>query len=115
MTVKPAKWVAVGTESDIPLQGARVVRTPAGEVAVFRTAPGCVLATGNTCPHKGGPLSEGIVHGEFVTCPLHNWVINLRTGLAEGADSGCVPTIPARIENGQVLLDVAGLGAREAA
>ena len=78
-------------------------------------APGCVFATENRCPHKGGPLSEGIVHGESVTCPLHGWVINLRTGLAEGADSGCVPTVPARVEDGKVLLDIAKLGAREAA
>jgi nitrite reductase (NADH) small subunit len=108
-------WVSVGEETDIPLQGARIVRSPVGDVAVFRTAPGCVFATENRCPHKGGPLSEGIVHGESVTCPLHGWVINLRTGLAEGADSGCVPTVPARVEDGKVLLDIAKLGAREAA
>lgn len=115
MTTQRQKWIVIGEETDIPLRGARTVRSPAGEVAVFRTAPGCVFATGNVCPHKGGPLSEGIVHGESVTCPLHNWVINLRTGCAEGADSGCVPTIPVRIENGKILLDVSALGAREAA
>jgi nitrite reductase (NADH) small subunit len=108
-------WVAVGAESDIPVQGARVVRTPFGDIAVFRTAAGEILAIDDRCPHRGGPLSQGIVHGDAVTCPLHNWVISLRTGEAQGADSGCVRTFAVRVERGVVLLAASALGARKAA
>jgi nitrite reductase (NADH) small subunit len=81
------------------------VKTAQGCVAVFRTADDQVFATSDRCPHKGGPLSEGIVHGHAVTCPLHNWVFSLETGLAEGADEGAIATYPARVESGRILLD----------
>jgi nitrite reductase (NADH) small subunit len=68
-------WIDIAALADIPLRGARVVKTHAGCVAVFRTAADDVFALDNTCPHKAGPLAEGIVHGAAVTCPLHNWVI----------------------------------------
>lgn len=75
------------------------------EVALFRTSNGKVFALKNECPHKKGPLSEGIVHGEAVTCPLHNWVINLRTGKAQGADEGCTHTLEVSVsEAGDVYL-----------
>ncbi|MEO0762662.1 MAG: nitrite reductase small subunit NirD, partial [Pseudomonadota bacterium] len=83
-------WIDVGSLADIPPRGARVVRTREGCVALFRTAADEVFAIDDRCPHKGGPLSEGIVHGRAVTCPLHNWVISLETGLAQGADRGAV-------------------------
>jgi len=108
-------WVAVGAEADIPVQGARVVRTPFGDIGVFRTAAGEILAIEDRCPHRGGPLSQGIVHGDTVTCPLHNWVISLKTGKAQGADEGCVRTVPVKVERGVVLLAAAALGARKAA
>jgi nitrite reductase (NADH) small subunit len=108
-------WVTIGVESDIPVEGARVVRTPFGDIAVFRTAAGEVLAIDDRCPHRGGPLSQGIVHGDTVTCPLHNWVISLKTGEAQGADSGCVRTFAVRVEQGVVLLAASALGARKAA
>jgi nitrite reductase (NADH) small subunit len=107
--------VAVGAEADIPVQGARVVRTPFCDIAVFRTASGEVLAVDDRCPHRGGPLSQGIVHGDAVTCPLHNWVISLRTGKAQGADEGCVRTLPVKVEHGVVLIAAATLGAPKAA
>ncbi|MEO0363675.1 MAG: nitrite reductase small subunit NirD [Pseudomonadota bacterium] len=107
-------WIDIGALEDIPLRGARVVKTPAGCVAVFRTGEDDVFALADRCPHKGGPLSEGIVHGRAVTCPLHNWVISFETGEAQGADEGAVPTYAARIEAGRVLLDGALL-ARSAA
>ena len=95
MTHHPAglsgDWIDIGTTDDVPREGARVVRTPCGEVAVFRTDAGDLHALDNRCPHRGGPLAEGIVHGHSVTCPLHNWVFDLRTGKAQGADEGCVP------------------------
>ena len=86
--------------SEIPTLGARRVATPLGEIAVFKTKSGAVRALKNECPHKKGPLSEGIVHGESVTCPLHNWVISLETGEALGADVGCTQTYAAEIRNG---------------
>jgi nitrite reductase (NADH) small subunit len=96
-------WVVIGSISDIPRRGARCVATPAGKIAVFRTAEDRVFAIEDRCPHKGGPLSQGIVHGASVTCPLHKWVISLETGKAQGADEGCVRTIPIKVE-GETLL-----------
>jgi len=115
MTAPAGNWVPIGSTEDIPLQGARVVRTGHGDIAVFRTASGDVLAIEDRCPHRGGPLSQGIVHGDAVTCPLHNWVISLRTGMAEGADSGCVKVVPVKCENGRIYLSQAALGALTAA
>lgn len=108
-------WIDIGALEDIPARGARVVKTALGCVAVFRTGSDEVFALEDRCPHKGGPLSEGIVHGSSVTCPLHNWVFSLETGLAQGADEGSVPTYPARIEDGRILLDAAQLSGRSAA
>ena len=92
------KWVEVGSIGDVPVRGARCVNTPEGRIAVFRTAEDQVFAIEDRCPHKDGPLSQGIVHGTAVTCPLHNWVISLETGKALGADEGAVKTIPVRVE-----------------
>ena len=107
-------WIDIGPIDDIPLRGARKVKTRLGCVAVFRTDETTVFATSNTCPHKEGPLNEGIVHGHKVTCPLHNWVFDLETGEAQGADQGRIATYPAKVENGRVLVDAALLG-RQAA
>lgn len=108
-------WIDIGALDDIPMQGARVVKTAQGCVAVFRTAVDRVFAIDDRCPHKGGPLSEGIVHGEAVTCPLHAWVFNLETGLAQGVDEGAVNTYPARVEAGRIFLDISRLARRVAA
>lgn len=89
-------WIDIGTINDIPRRGARCVTTPQGKIAVFRTMDDQFFAMEDRCPHKGGPLSQGIVHGHSVTCPLHNWVISLETGLALGADKGSIKTIPLR-------------------
>ena len=97
-------WLPIGQVSDIPQRVARGIETPQGRIAVFRTADDRILAIDDRCPHKGGPLSQGIVHGAFVTCPLHNWVISLETGKAQGADVGCVRTIPIKVENGAVFI-----------
>jgi nitrite reductase (NADH) small subunit len=102
-------WIAVGRVADIPLSGARVVRTGLGDIAVFRTESGSLFATADKCPHRGGPLSQGIVHGEAVTCPLHNWVVDLASGEAAGPDIGCVRTFPVRVDAGRVLLDLSAL------
>lgn len=97
-------WIAVGKISDIPRRGARRIDTPQGVVAVFRTADDRILAINDRCPHKGGPLSQGIVHGASVTCPLHNWVISLESGKAEGADTGCVRTVAVKVEDNHVFI-----------
>lgn len=99
-------WIDVGLVTDVPERGARVVHLHGETIAVFRTGGGAVFALRDRCPHRGGPLSQGIVHGECVTCPLHEWVIDLATGTATGADSGSTPAYPVRIEAGRVLLDV---------
>lgn len=108
-------WIDIGALSDIPAQGARVVKTAQGCVAVFRTAEDQVFAIDDACPHKGGPLSEGIVHGNSVTCPLHAWVFSLETGMAQGVDEGLVQSYPARVEAGRILLDASRLARRSAA
>ncbi len=108
-------WIDLGAIDDIPLRGARIVKTHAGCVAVFRTAEAEVFATSNTCPHKGGPLSEGIVHDRKVTCPLHNWVFSLETGEAQGTDEGRIATYPVRLEAGRILIEAASIGRRCAA
>jgi len=108
-------WIDIGSIDDVPVRGARVVKTAQGCVAVFRTAEDEVFAMSDTCPHKAGPLSEGIVHGHKVTCPLHNWVFSLETGEAQGADDGRVPTYPVRLDAGRILLDGAELAKRTAA
>jgi len=108
-------WIDIGALSDIPERGARLVKTPHGCVGVFRTGARDVYAISDSCPHKGGPLSEGIVHGRKVTCPLHNMVISLESGEAQGADEGRVSTYPIRIEDERLLLDASDLIARNAA
>lgn len=100
-------WIDIGSIEQIPVRGARVVKTKLGCIAVFRTAEDEVFATSDRCPHKGGPLSEGIVHGTSVTCPLHNWVFDLNSGEAQGADEGKIDTYAIRIENGRLMLDAA--------
>ncbi len=103
-----AGWYDVGAAADVPLRGARLVKTPQGCLAVFRTAEQTVFALEDRCPHKAGPLSQGIVHGTSVTCPLHNWVIDLNTGKAMGPDEGSVPTIPAEVRGGRIFLFLSG-------
>ena len=102
-------WIAIGDLSDIPLRGARCVKTPQGKIAVFRTAENEVFAIEDHCPHKGGPLSQGIVHAKSVTCPLHNWVISLETGKALGADEGEVRTIPVLNEDDRLFIALESL------
>lgn len=99
-------WIEIGALDDIPRLGSRVVRTPRGNIAVFRTESDEVFALDDRCPHKGGPLSQGIVHNKRVTCPLHNFVIELASGQAVAPDEGCTHTHPAKVENGVVWLSV---------
>jgi len=105
-------FTAVCPLDDVPRLGARVIERPlekGGNVAVFRTADDRVFALADRCPHKGGPLSQGIVHGDRVACPLHNWNIRLDTGAAVEPDEGCAARYPARVVYG--LIEVALNGA----
>ena len=88
---------------DIPRLGSRVVRTASGNIAVFRTET-TRCSPRRPLPHKGGPLSQGIVHNKRVTCPLHNFVIELESGTAVAPDEGCTHSHPAKVENEIVWL-----------
>lgn len=98
-------WIEVVALDDIPPLGSRVIKTDTMNIAVFRTASDEVFAMKDECPHKQGPLSQGIVHGTSVTCPLHNWKIDLASGEALGPDEGCTNVFPVKIENGIVHID----------
>lgn len=98
-------WITVCTLEDIPPLGSRRVQRALGlDVALFRTTGEAVHALLDRCPHKGGPLSQGIVAGEHVACPLHNWRIGLADGQAAEPDVGCTPAFSVRVEGGQVQL-----------
>jgi nitrite reductase (NADH) small subunit len=99
-------WTDIGSLSDSPRRGARCENTPSGKIGVFRTADDRVFALRDHCPHRGGPLSQGIVHGASVTCPLHNWVFSLETGKALGADEGEVATVALKLEGQRILIAV---------
>ena len=97
-------WIEIGALDDIPRLGSRVVRTPRGNIAVFRTESDEVFALDDRCPHKGGPLSQGLIYGKRVACPLHNWQIELESGEAVAPDVGCAHRHHAKVESGRVLL-----------
>lgn len=100
------EWTVICRVDDIPVLGSRRVARERGiDVAVFRNTEDQVFALLDRCPHKGGPLSQGIVFGSSVACPLHNWTIGLADGCAQGADEGCTPKFACKVEGGQVLLD----------
>ena len=104
--VNTTSWIEIGALADIPRLGSRVVRTPSGDIAVFRSNDDEVFALDDRCPHKGGPLSQGIVHNKRVTCPLHNFVIELASGEAVAPDQGCTRSHPTKVENGTVWLSL---------
>jgi nitrite reductase (NADH) small subunit len=100
------EWTVICRVEDIPVLGSRrVARSRGVDVAVFRNSEDQVFALLDRCPHKGGPLSQGIVFGTSVACPLHNWTIGLADGCAQGADEGCTPKFACKVDGGQVLLD----------
>ena len=106
-------WKRVCRVEDIPVLGSRRVARPRGmDVAVFRNAEDKVFALLDRCPHKGGPLSQGIVFGDSVACPLHNWTIGLADGCAKAPDVGCTTPFACKVEDGQVMLDADELRSR---
>ena len=107
MNARSIIWQAVCRVDEIPPLGARrVARAHGLAVAVFRSASDTVFALLDRCPHKGGPLSQGIVFGESVACPLHNWTIGLNDGCAKAPDAGCTQRFSVKVDNGVVHLDI---------
>jgi len=106
MSQNMSNWTQIVALDEIPTLGSRVVKTDTLTIALFRTSNNEVFAIKDECPHKQGPLSQGIVHGNSVTCPLHNWKIDLASGEAMGADEGCVNTFNTKVENGIVLINI---------
>lgn len=98
-----SEWTKVCALSEIPNLGSRVVQTAQGDIAVFRTDGDTVFALHDKCPHRGGPLSQGIVAGKTVTCPLHGWKIGLETGNAEAPDEGHVSCLETMIDDDDVV------------
>jgi nitrite reductase (NADH) small subunit len=107
-----SNWIEIAALDEIPRLGARVIKTDTVEIAIFRTSGDEVFALKDECPHRKGPLSQGIVHDTTVTCPMHNWKIDLASGEARGPDEGCTRSYPVKVENGRVYL---GLVAQEVA
>ena len=101
-----SNWTEIASLNDIPPLGSRVVKTDSMNIAVFRNSSDEVFAMKDECPHKKGPLSQGIVHGTTVTCPLHNWKIDLKSGEAMGPDEGCANVFPIKVEDGKVFLSL---------
>ena len=99
-----SEWIEVVELAQIPVLGSRVIKTRDMAIAVFRGSDDQVYAIRDACPHKNGPLSQGIMHGHSVTCPLHNWKIDLTSGEALGPDEGCTNTFATKIEGGRVFL-----------
>lgn len=104
-----SKWVDIGKVSDVPVRGSRLIQVPGGGIALFRTSDHQFFAIDDRCPHLGGPLSQGIVHDQRVTCPLHNLVIDLASGEGQGPDGGCVRTYPVDVQGERILLDISTL------
>lgn len=98
------EWIDIVSVNEIPKLGSRIVKTESSNIALFRTAEDKIYAIKDECPHKQGPLSQGIVHGDSVTCPLHNWKINLSNGEVLGPDEGCVNTYPVRVDSNRVYI-----------
>ncbi len=105
-----SEWKKICLVTDIPVLGSRRVSRAQGiDVAVFRNDANGVFALLDRCPHKGGPLSQGIVFGNSVACPLHNWTIDLNGGCAKAPDEGCTPKFAVRVADGMVHLDAVEL------
>lgn len=101
-----ASWKEVGTLEDIPTLGSRVIEGPNGDIAIFRNSKDEVFALKDACPHKQGPLSQGIVHDKTVTCPLHNWKIELDTGVVKSPDEGCAGKYDIKMEGNKIFLSL---------
>lgn len=96
--------IKIMSAADLPVQIGKEVRIKDTFIALFRLANGDIRAVENRCPHKNGPLAEGIVSGEFVFCPLHDWKISLQTGEVQKPDDGCIQTYEVQIIDGDIYI-----------
>jgi nitrite reductase (NADH) small subunit len=101
-----SNWIRVCALDEIAPLGSRVVASSQGDIAIFRTADDKVFGLHDKCPHKGGPLSQGMVHGETVTCAMHGWKIGLKDGEAAAPDKGCAKTFAVKLDAGEVWLQL---------
>ena len=101
-----ADWKMICKIEDIPQLGSRVVKSAEGDIAVFRTSSDEVFALRDKCPHKAGPLLQGLVHGKQVTCPLHGWKLHLDSGEVVAPDVGCSRRYPTKVDGGNVFLEL---------
>ena len=101
-----AKWYKITEIENIPAMGSRKVEIGEIEIAIFKTRDGSIFAINNICPHKKGKLSEGLVHEHIVTCPLHNWNIDLKSGEALGNDHGCTNIYETKIVENIIYLGI---------
>ncbi|WP_419903992.1 nitrite reductase small subunit NirD [Kiloniella sp.] len=99
-------WISIGSVNDIPPRGSRCIKNGDMTIAIFRTADDKIFALEDKCPHKNGPLSQGIVHDGCVTCPLHNWVISLESGITQGADVGQTLAFPIKLIGEEILISL---------
>jgi len=100
------EWLAIARANDVPRKGARVVHIEQMKIALFRTGDDQYFALKDSCPHQQGPLSQGIVHGKTVTCPLHNWKVDLESGEAQAPDQGCSRGFPVKLEGDQIFIAI---------
>lgn len=112
--MQEVQWFDICAVEDIPVRGSRRLVLPQINIALFRNLNNEIFAIEDKCPHLGGPLSQGIVHDDAVTCPLHNWVISLRSGEARGADEGCVRTLPVKCEEERVHIQLESISFKAA-
>ena len=101
------RWVRVTSCDNVPLREGRAVSIAGRDMAIFNLGDQ-FLATDNQCPHKAGPLCDGIVTGTSVVCPLHAWKINLTDGCVERPKESVhsVATYPVRVEDGMIEVAV---------
>lgn len=99
-----SNWIEIGCIEDIPKLGARVIESQEGDIAIFRNNNDEIFALRDSCPHKQGPLSQGIVHDKTVTCPLHNWRISLDSGEAHAPDEGCTGRYDIKLESNKIFI-----------
>jgi nitrite reductase (NADH) small subunit len=108
-----SEWIYICQVSDVPMLGSRrVQRSQGSEVAIFRTEGDRIFALLDRCPHKGGPLSQGIVAGDHVACPLHNWNIAFESGQAHAPDVGCTARFAVHLEGDRIHLDARELATK---
>ncbi|MBI4755078.1 MAG: nitrite reductase small subunit NirD [Betaproteobacteria bacterium] len=97
-------WIEAGGLDDLPKPGGRKLRTPQGDIALFRTSADEVYALADKCPHRGGPLSQGMVYGQRVQCCMHGLNLDLASGKAVAPDQGCATSYPVKVEGGRVWI-----------